>query len=59
MTVGGVRRRLRERLTAAGLYADEALVHELLAGRFEIESLARMESEAHLHCLCTARRVDA
>jgi SAM-dependent methyltransferase len=59
LTAGPMRRRLHERLTSGGLYADEALVRERLAGRFEIESLARVESEAHLHCLCAARKVDA
>jgi SAM-dependent methyltransferase len=58
LTVGAVRRHLRERLTAAGLYGDEPLIHELLDGRFEIESLARVVSEAHLHCLCVARKGD-
>jgi len=44
-------------LLAGGLYADEARVRELLAEGFAIESLERVESEAHLHCLCVARRV--
>jgi SAM-dependent methyltransferase len=56
-TAGPLRRRLRERLTADGRYADEALIHERLHGRFVIESLARLHSEAHLHCVCTARKV--
>jgi SAM-dependent methyltransferase len=54
-----LRRGLRERLLAGGLYADEARVEELLAGVFAIESLERMQSEAHLHCLCVARKVTA
>jgi SAM-dependent methyltransferase len=56
LTAGAARRRLRERLTAHGLYADEPLIRELLDGRFDIEAIERMESEAHLHCLCVARR---
>lgn len=51
--------RLRDRLLAGGLYADEARLRELLAGAFSIESLDRMQSEAHLHCLCVARKVTA
>ena len=56
LTVGTVRRHLRDRLTAGGLYADERLIGELLDGRFVVESLERMDSEAHLHCLCVARK---
>lgn len=48
-------RGIRERLLAGGLYADETRVRELLADGFTIESLERVESEAHLHCLCVAR----
>jgi SAM-dependent methyltransferase len=49
-------RRVRDRLLAGGLYADEDRVEELLAGEFVIESLDRLQSEAHLHCLCVARK---
>jgi SAM-dependent methyltransferase len=56
---GMVRRYLHRRLTADGMYADEALVCERLASGWTIESLTRFESEAHLHCLCVARRVTA
>jgi SAM-dependent methyltransferase len=52
-------RALRERLLSGGLYADEARLEELLAGSFTIESLDRMVSEAHLHCLCVARKASA
>jgi SAM-dependent methyltransferase len=52
-------RALRERLLSGGLYADEARLEELLAGAFAIESLERMVSEAHLHCLCVARKAGA
>jgi len=52
-------RGIRERLLAGGLYADEERVRELLADGFVIESLERVESEAHLHCLCVARTVSA
>lgn len=58
-TAGGIRRYLHRRLTADGMYADEALVRERLASGWTIESLTRFESEAHLHCLCVARRVIA
>jgi len=51
-----LRRPLRDRLLASGLYADEARVEELLARDFVIESLERLQSEAHLHCLCIARK---
>jgi len=54
---GKVRRGLRRRLLAGGLYADEERVRELLRPRFAVESLERIESEAHLHCLCVARKV--
>ena len=54
-----LKRALRERLLAGGLYADEARLQQLLAGAFTIESLERMQSEAHLHCLCVARKVGA
>jgi len=55
VATGAPRRALRGRLLAGGLYADEERVRELLDSRFEIESLERCESEAHLHCLCVAR----
>jgi hypothetical protein len=51
-----VRARLRARLLSGGRYADEARVHALLDPEFDIESLERFESEAHLHCLCVARK---
>lgn len=54
-----LKRGLRERLLAGGLYADEARLRELLAETFVIESLERMQSEAHLHCLCVARKMTA
>jgi len=57
VSVGPLRRRLRDRLTSGGLYADETRIHDLLDRSFAIESLTRMESEAHLHCLCVARKV--
>lgn len=47
---------LRERLLANGLYADERRVRELLTPSFEVETLERFESEAHLHCRCVARK---
>jgi SAM-dependent methyltransferase len=51
-----IRRWLRERLTAGGQYADEALIVERLGGMFAVESIARLKSEAHLHCLCVATK---
>ena len=54
-----LKRGLRDRLLAGGLYADEARIRDLLAQAFAIESLDRMQSEAHLHCLCVARKVSA
>ena len=45
---------LRNRLTAGGQYADEQLIRERLDSRFAVESMSRLESEAHLHCLCVA-----
>ena len=59
VTFGAARRGLRDRLLAGGLYADELRVHELLDARFVIESLERFVSEAHLHCLCVARKAGA
>lgn len=56
LTFGAARRRLRGRLLAGGLYADEAWIAEVLQPWFAIESLERFVSEAHLHCLCVARR---
>lgn len=53
---GALRAYLRERLLAGGLYADEQRVRDLLDRSFAIESLRRFESEAHLHCLCVARK---
>jgi len=55
-TAGPLRRWLREKLLAGGQYADEALIADLLASRFVIESISRQESEAHLHCLCVAQK---
>ena len=49
-----LRRWLRAKLTAGGQYADEVLIAERLGSQFTIESTTRLESEAHLHCLCVA-----
>jgi SAM-dependent methyltransferase len=48
--------RLRPQFLAGGMYADEQRIMELTAGRFDVEELRRVESEAHLHCLCVARK---
>jgi hypothetical protein len=53
---GGIRRRLHRRLVNDGRYADEAWIRECVAPRLTIESLERLESEAHLHCVCVARK---
>lgn len=55
-----VRRSLRSRLLAGGLYVDEQYLRDVLGGAgFDIESLDRYESDVHLHCLCVARKVVA
>ena len=54
LTPPPVRHWLREKLTANGQYADEVLICERLGEKFSIESISRLESEAHLHCLCVA-----
>ena len=51
-----VAERLRTRLLSGGCYADERWVRDVLEPAFEIESLIRFQSEAHLHCRCLARR---
>ena len=57
-STGPLRRWLRRRLTADGQYADEALIAERLGSQLSIESMTRLESEAHLHCLCIARKAE-
>jgi SAM-dependent methyltransferase len=47
---------LRARLLSGGMYADEARISEVLNPMFVIESIERFVSEAHLHCLCVARK---
>lgn len=49
-------RPVRARLLGDGLYADEQWIKDVLRPFFVVESLTRMTSEAHLHCLCVARR---
>jgi hypothetical protein len=39
------------------MYADERWIAEVLQPAFAIESIERFVSEAHLHCLCVARKV--
>jgi hypothetical protein len=56
MLPGPFKRPLRERLLSGGMYADEARIHDLLTPMFEIESVEPFISEAHLHCLCVARK---
>jgi SAM-dependent methyltransferase len=47
---------LRRRLLAGGRYADEGYIREVLDDLFVEESMALFVSEAHLHCLCVARK---
>lgn len=56
---GPIGKPLRDRLLSGGMYADEARIRELLTPMFTIESLERFISEAHLHCLCVARKAAA
>jgi SAM-dependent methyltransferase len=49
-------RTVRPHLLAGGMYADEQHIMELTRDRFDVEELRRFESEAHLHCLCVARK---
>lgn len=56
---GPFKRPMRERLLSGGMYADETRIHELLAPAFAIESIERFVSEAHLHCLCVARKAES
>src|SRR4029077_8529626 len=51
-----IARMVRPHLLAGGMYADEQLIMELTRGSFDVEQLRRFESEAHLHCLCVARK---
>jgi SAM-dependent methyltransferase len=53
---GGLRRSLRRRIVADGRYADETWIRECVGPRLTIESLERLDSEAHLHCLCVAQK---
>lgn len=59
IAIGPLRRRLRDRLATGGMYADEWRIRDLLEPAMTIESLSRMQSEAHLHCLCVARKAIA
>jgi len=56
-TAGALRRWLRKRLAADGGYADEAWIEQCIGPQLSIESLERLDSEAHLHCLCVARKI--
>jgi SAM-dependent methyltransferase len=56
LTFGPPRRWLHARLMAGGMYADERWIAALLPPAFAIETLERFVSEAHLHCLCVARK---
>lgn len=53
------RQPVRDRLLSGGMYADEARITDVLTPQFVIESLERFVSEAHLHCLCVARKGEA
>ena len=56
---GRIAQPIRDRLLAGGMYADERFVEDVLEPHFVVESLERFVSEAHLHCLCVAKRRDA
>jgi SAM-dependent methyltransferase len=57
LTAGPLRRALRERLMADGLYADEQRLREVLESTgFAIESIEPFESDVHRHLLATARK---
>jgi len=52
-----VRQRLRTRLLAGGLYADETHLQRVLrAAGFEVESIVPFDSDVHRHLLTVARR---
>jgi SAM-dependent methyltransferase len=52
---GAAGRALRSRLLSHGMYADEAFIRELAAGRFAVEHMERFTSEAHLHVRAVLR----
>ena len=53
----GMKTKLRSRLMAGGLYADETRLRELLPRHgFRIESVASHLSDVHLHLMCVARK---
>lgn len=56
-TAGPLRRALRDRLMADGLYADAERLRDVLepAG-FAVESVDEYESDVHRHCLAAARK---
>ena len=56
---GRIAQPIRDRLLTGGMYADERFVEDVLEPHFVVESLERFVSEAHLHCLCVAKRRDA
>ncbi len=52
-----IRRAIKRRLIAGGLYADEAHVRDVLvAAGFVVESIEPFESDVHRHLLAVARR---
>lgn len=50
---------LHRRLVIGGLYGDERWIRHLLGAGFVIESLARLQTDVHLHGLCVARKAGA
>lgn len=57
VTTGALKRRVRDRLLAGGLYVDADYLDAVLtASGFDIESLTVHESDVHRHFLCVARR---
>lgn len=48
--------KLHRRYVGAGRYGDERWIRGILAGRFDVESLDRMQTDVHLHGRCVARK---
>jgi ubiquinone/menaquinone biosynthesis C-methylase UbiE len=58
VSVGPLRRALRARLIAGGLYVDEEYLRATLqAAAFHVQSIERFRSDVHEHCLTVARKV--
>lgn len=53
---GALGRALTTRLLSRGMYADEAYVRALAGARFDVETMDRFTSEAHLHVRAVLRK---